>query len=81
MFKGRHVVLIALKTLHRDQIDNFNLWSVLIGLGEAYEATGDSEHAVENYNRFVELWINADVALQPVVDDIKGRIVRLVGEG
>ena len=67
--------------LHRDQIDNFNLWGVLIGLGEAYEATGDSEHAVENYNRFVDLWINADVALQPVVDDIKGRIVRLVGEG
>lgn len=67
--------------LHRVQMDNFNLWAVLIGLGEAYEATGNTARAVENYNRLVEQWKDADPELQSLIDDFKRRIARLVGEG
>jgi tetratricopeptide (TPR) repeat protein len=49
-------------------------------LGELYEETGDRAKAVEYYNRFVELWDEADAELQPLVRDTRGRIVRLVGE-
>ena len=50
-------------------------------LGELYEQRGDREKAVEYYNKLVELWKEADAELQPVVQDVKRRIGRLVGEG
>ena len=49
-------------------------------LGELYEARGDAAQAVEYYSKFVELWDNADAELQPMVEDVRGRITRLVGE-
>ncbi len=49
-------------------------------LGELYEERGDREKAVEYYSRFVDLWAEADPELQPLVDDIRGRVARLVGE-
>ncbi len=49
-------------------------------LGELHEARDNTEKAVEYYNRFVELWENAEPELQPVVEDVRGRIARLVGE-
>jgi len=61
--------------------DNFNLWGVLIGSGEAYEALNRTDDAIESYNRFVELWENADPEVQGIVDDVRGRIARLVAEG
>ncbi len=42
--------------------------------------TRDSQKAVEYYDRFVELWKDADEELQPVVRDVRARIARLVGE-
>jgi tetratricopeptide (TPR) repeat protein len=50
-------------------------------LGEIYEARGDRVRALEHYNAFVELWKEADPALQRVVSDVRARIARLVGEG
>ncbi|MEE8116739.1 MAG: tetratricopeptide repeat protein, partial [Gemmatimonadales bacterium] len=49
-------------------------------LGELYEERGESERAVEYYDRFVELWKDADEELQPLVRDVRGRIAKLVGE-
>ena len=49
-------------------------------LGELYEERGNRDKAVEYYNRFVELWENADDELQPQVRDVRRRIARLVGE-
>jgi hypothetical protein len=49
-------------------------------LGELYEERGDREKAVEYYSRFMDLWVEADPDLQPIVEDIRGRVVRLVGE-
>jgi tetratricopeptide (TPR) repeat protein len=50
-------------------------------VGELYEAKGDREKALEYYNRFVELWQDADPELQPIVRDVRQRMARLVGEG
>ncbi len=50
-------------------------------LGELYEAEGNSDKAIENYNAFVELWSDADAELQPRVADVRDRIARLVREG
>ena len=49
-------------------------------LGELYEERGDREKAVEYYSRFMDLWVEADPDLQPIVEDIRGRVARLVGE-
>ncbi len=50
-------------------------------LGELYEEAGDRDKAVEFYNQFVELWADADAELQPFVEDVRGRIARLMAEG
>ncbi|HEX9632105.1 MAG TPA: protein kinase [Gemmatimonadales bacterium] len=49
-------------------------------LGELYEQRGNREKAVEWYSRFTDLWAGADPALQPVVQDVRGRIQRLTAE-
>jgi tetratricopeptide (TPR) repeat protein len=56
------------------------LASTFIRLGELYEERGDRENAVGYYNQLVELWENADPVLQAVVEDVRGRIARLIGE-
>jgi eukaryotic-like serine/threonine-protein kinase len=50
-------------------------------LGELYEEGGQLDRARDNYGRFVDLWKNADPELQPLVRDVKQRLVRLTGEG
>ena len=49
-------------------------------LGELYEERGEREKAVEYYNKFVELWKDADPELQPQVEDVRRRLAALVGE-
>ena len=49
------------------------------GLAQA-EERGDSAKAAEYYDKFVELWKDADEELQPVVEDVRQRIARLIGE-
>ena len=50
-------------------------------LGELYQRRGDREKAVDYYNKLIELWKEADDEIQPVVQDVKRRLARLVGEG
>lgn len=45
-------------------------------LGTAFEAIGQKDKAVENYQRFLETWKNADVAIAEV-DDAKARLAAL----
>ena len=49
-------------------------------LGQLYEGRGEREKAVEYYDRFVNLWTDADPELQPVVRDVRARIAQLVAE-
>ncbi|HET7600973.1 MAG TPA: serine/threonine-protein kinase [Gemmatimonadales bacterium] len=49
-------------------------------LGELYEAKGDRRQAAEYYERFVNLWKDADPELQPGVREVRGRLARLAQE-
>jgi len=49
-------------------------------LGELYEAKGDRKKAADYYNRFVELWKNADPELQAGVKEVRARLGRLAQE-
>ena len=64
----------------RHFVDNFWRARSYKRLGELHEERGDSRKAVEYYDKFVELWADADPELQPIVGDVKDRIARLVGE-
>ena len=39
-----------------------------------------NQKAVEYYDRFVNLWTDADAELQPVVRAVRARVADLVGE-
>jgi tetratricopeptide (TPR) repeat protein len=49
-------------------------------LGELSEERGDTAQAVEYYDRLIELWRDADPELQPIVEEVRDRLVALVGE-
>ncbi|MEW5917228.1 MAG: tetratricopeptide repeat protein, partial [Gemmatimonadota bacterium] len=46
-------------------------------LGELWESKGDQRRAIEAYERFLELWRNADAELQPIVREVQERTNRL----
>jgi tetratricopeptide (TPR) repeat protein len=46
-------------------------------LGELYEAKGDREKAMANYEKFVDLWRNAEPELQPKVAEVRDRLNKL----
>ena len=46
-------------------------------LGELYEERGDTARARDYYNRFVDLWKDADAELQPSVREVRARLTRL----
>ncbi|HYT83191.1 MAG TPA: protein kinase [Gemmatimonadales bacterium] len=50
-------------------------------LGELYEERDDKTRARDYYNRFVDLWKDADPELQAQVRDVKQRLARLSAEG
>jgi tetratricopeptide (TPR) repeat protein len=65
----------------RGRADQWTLGPSLKRLGEMYEARGDKAKALEYYGRFVELWKEADPVLQPAVQEVRGRMAALAGEG
>ena len=60
--------------------DSYNLAPVLRRTGELYEARGDRTRAAATYQRFVDLWRNADPELQPQVIEVKRRLAGLTAE-
>ena len=60
--------------------DNVELAPLIRRAAAVSEELGDRERAIEYYNRFIELWTNADPDLQPIVADSKARLAALVGE-
>jgi hypothetical protein len=45
--------------------------------GELAEARGDVAKAIVNYQKFVDLWSDADPELQPSVREVRARLARL----
>ena len=50
-------------------------------LGELYDAKGNTPRAIEHYEKFVELWKDADPELQPKVKATRTRIDELRRKG
>ena len=50
-------------------------------LGELYDAKGNTVKALENYQKFVDLWKDADPELQPKVREARARIETLRKKG
>ncbi len=50
-------------------------------LGELYEAKGNTAKAIENYQKFIDLWKDADPELQPAVRSAKARLDELKKKG
>ena len=46
-------------------------------LGELYETEGNTAKAIDNYEKFVDLWKDAEPALQPKVREVRARLDRL----
>lgn len=61
-------------------VDALELPGAYVRLGELHEARGDRQNAIEYYDRFVNLWQNADAELRPQVEDVRERIARLAAE-
>lgn len=72
-----------LNTPWLDRLDNAD-WYALAGVYERlaglYELRGDRERAAHYYNRFIELWRNADPELQPRVQAARRALERLLQE-
>jgi tetratricopeptide (TPR) repeat protein len=61
-------------------LESYSLAPSLKRLGELYESRGDRRRAADNYNRFVDLWKNADSELQPAVREVRARLAQLARE-
>lgn len=70
---------LATPALFRGSPDNLNLWRVLLRLGELLEARGEAARAARYYDRFIELWSDADDSVQPRVEAARARLQRLSG--
>ena len=66
--------------LYRTGLDWWSLPGIYQRLGELHARRGDNERAAEYYGRFVELWDEADAALQPRVEAARREIARLTAE-
>jgi eukaryotic-like serine/threonine-protein kinase len=58
-------------------LDPLYLAGVHERLGELYEAKGDRQKAADQYVQLVELWKNADPALQPRLNRVRERLAHL----
>ncbi len=67
--------------MFRINADNVELAPLIRRAAVVSEELGDRERAIELYNRFIELWANADPDLQPIVGESKVRLAALIGEG
>ncbi len=61
-------------------LDFDELAGAYLRLGELHHERGDRAKAIDYYNRFVELWNEADAELQPLVESTRGALARLTGE-
>ncbi len=60
--------------------DAFFLAPTYRRLGELYEEKGDRTTAASYYQKFVDLWRDADPDLQPQVTAVKKKLAKVVGE-
>ena len=64
--------------LHRGYWPEFGVTTYYY-LGQAYEAAGRYDEAIEQYETFLDIWKDADPGIESV-EDAKERLTRLKGE-
>ncbi len=62
------------------RVDHQELAPTYKRLGELYEARNDRKRAAQYYEKFVDLWKQADPELQPGVREVRSRLARLAQE-
>jgi tetratricopeptide (TPR) repeat protein len=67
--------------LYRFEVDVYFLGPILERLAVLYDDRGDRAAAAGHYAGFIELWQDADPALQPRVEAARRRLQRLTAEG
>ena len=65
---------------NRGYEDEFSLAPTYRRLGELHEEKGNREKAASYYQKFIDLWRDADADLQPQVADVKKKLAKVVGE-
>ena len=60
--------------------DEYSLGPTYRRLGGLYEERGDRVKAASYYQKFIDLWRDADADLQPQVTEVKQKLARVVGE-
>jgi tetratricopeptide (TPR) repeat protein len=64
-------------SLHLGRIGDGDIYAIsLYSLGKIFEQQGQKERAIEHFERFLDLWKNADPGM-PEVDDAKARLAAL----
>jgi serine/threonine-protein kinase len=66
---------LATPWLFRYELDAYDLGPALLRLMELYDARGDRARAQSARTRFLALWRRADATLQPVLADVRTRVV------
>jgi tetratricopeptide (TPR) repeat protein/tRNA A-37 threonylcarbamoyl transferase component Bud32 len=84
---GKSDSALAIYEQYLASTENFRLYSdannllpILQRAGELYEARGNREGAMQAYQRFVDLWRDADPELQPQVTEVRRRMAALAAE-
>ena len=90
LYRGSGQCGFRYRVLHRkgidtpdfDRLTNFDrietwLRAASSHLGELYARQGDRAKAADYYERLLDLWRNADPAMQPIVRDARARLARL----
>jgi serine/threonine-protein kinase len=65
---------------NRGYEDEFSLAPTYRRLGELHEEKGNREKAASYYQKFIDLWRDADADLQPQVTEVKKKLAHVVGE-
>ena len=66
--------------LFRVNVDRWWLPGTLQRLADLHDQNDNREAATRHYNRFIQLWQNADPELQPQVDAARNALARMAAE-
>jgi tetratricopeptide (TPR) repeat protein len=74
--EGLSTMKLLAATSDSARVDNFARYTFL--LGKFYEKKGEKKPAIENYDKFLNMWKNADKDLPDIID-AKARLAKLKG--
>jgi len=64
-------------SFEHEEYDNMFVGPGQLRMARIYEKLGKGKEAAQHYQRFVDLWSDADAVLKPAVDEAKAALARL----